>query len=230
MFAPPSEQQQVLYRSAFVRNCMALIVRSHLSLNRNSLETAEEPHITGELVKGARDILESEHAEPWMEHIEVLDDPPQTLSGRHGKSRPRIDIEFLQTAHGRRPRFHVEAKRLYRSDSVSEYFGTGGMQMFVGGQYAAEWPSAGMLGYVQSENCATWLGRLASGFAARRDQLKACASCADWASAGWIGDGLDFVQSSCHDRAATGIGSIEIFHLLLDFVAQDMPVHKQRDG
>lgn len=221
MFARPSEQQQALYRSAFVRNCLTLITRSHMRLQHNNLGLAEEPHITGELVKAARDILEGETAEPWMEHIEVLDDPPQTLPGRQGKSRPRIDIEFVQTLHGKRPRFHIEAKRLYRSDSVNEYFGTGGLQMFIGSQYAAEWPSAGMLGYVQSEDCTTWLGRLALGFNARSALLQVCTERRSWVSANWIGDGLDSVQASCHERTSSAIGAIEIFHLLLDFVDRD---------
>lgn len=205
---------------------MVLIVRSHLNLNRKSLETAEEPHITGELVKGARNILESASAEPWMEHIEVLDDPPQNIAGRYGKARPRIDIEFVQTLRGVRPRFHVEAKRLYRSDSVNEYFGAGGLQMFVGGQYASKWPSAAMVGYVQSEDCSTWLQRLASGFSTRREQLDTCKDRADWGAAGWTGDGLDSVEISCHARTATGNGPVEVFHLLLDFVSQDRSLWK----
>lgn len=221
MFAQPPEQQQALYRSAFVRNCMALIVRSHSNVNRNSLQTAEEPHITGEIVKAARNLLEHENAEPWMEHLEVLDDPPQNLSDRYGKARPRIDIEFVQTMHGRRPRFHVEAKRLYRSDSVSEYFGAAGVQMFLDGTYASGWTSAGMIGYVQSETCSTWLGRLAHGLVTRRTQLKACADRPGLETVGWIGDGLDSVQSSCHDRTTTSIGQIELFHLLLDFGGKD---------
>lgn len=48
MFATPSEEQQALYRSAFIRNCMTILVRSHVNLNRTFLKTAEEPHITGE--------------------------------------------------------------------------------------------------------------------------------------------------------------------------------------
>ena len=219
IFASPSEQQQILYRSAFVRNCMTIIVRSHVALNRSSLKTTEEPHITGEIVKSARQIVESEYAEPWMEHLEILDDPPQDLRGRRGKSRPRIDIEFVQTMHGRRPRFHVESKRLYRSDSVSEYLGPSGLQMFVDGTYASEWPSAGMIGYVQSDDCSTWLGRLADGFISRRTQLAVCADQPGWEATGWTGDGLDSVQNSCHERAAMNIGRIQVFHLLLDFAA-----------
>ena len=218
MFAQPSGQQQALYRSAFVRNCIVLIVRSHLNLNRNFLETAEEPHITGELVKGARNVLESANAEPWMEHIEVLDDPPQDLAGRYGKARPRIDIEFVQTMHGRRPRFHIEAKRLYRSDSVNEYFGVAGLQMLVNGTYASEWPSAGMIGYVQSDSSSTWASRLADGFMSRRTQLAVCAGRPTWGATGWVGDGLDSVQSSCHERTKGDLGQIEVYHLLLDFI------------
>ena len=114
-------------------------------MNTHSLQSAEEPHITGELVRCARTIVEREDAAPWMEHMEVLDDPPQAVAGRHGKRRPRIDIEIVRTGRWLRPRFHIEAKRLYRSDSVNEYFGPGGLQMFVNGEYAGGWSSAGML-------------------------------------------------------------------------------------
>jgi hypothetical protein len=77
MLAGPSEEQQALYRLAFVKNCFVLLIRAHDALDVRSLKTAEEPHITGELVRSARILIESDEAEPWMEHMEVLDDPPQ---------------------------------------------------------------------------------------------------------------------------------------------------------
>ena len=174
MLPSPTEEQQARYRRAFARNCMVLIVRAHGTLDTVSLRKAEEPDITGELVRKTRDLLESAGAEPWMEDLEILDDPPQDLPGRYGKRRPRIDIEFVQIERGRRPRFHIEAKRLYRSDSASEYFGAEGLQMFVSGHYASGWPSAGMLGYVQTDNCTDWLAKLAIGFANRRTELRVC--------------------------------------------------------
>ena len=219
MDAVPSEQQQALYRLAFIQNCFTLVVRSHHNLARVPLRTAEEPHITGELVRTARNMLESEDAEPWMEHIEVLDDPPQNVSARYGKKRPRIDIEFVRTMYGRRPRFHIEAKRLHRSDSVNEYFGADGLQMFVTGTYAPEWPSAGMIGYVQSDNCSAWQSRLAEGFSRRTSELSVCPEQPNWRTAGWTGGVLDSVQQTCHDRATSGAGRIDVFHVLLDFVA-----------
>jgi hypothetical protein len=213
--ATPSEEQRAEYRLAFVRNCMILVVRAHRRLDAASMCAAEEPHITGELVKSAKVLLEGLEAESWMEHIEVLDDPPQNAPNQFGKKRPRIDIEFVTTGRGRRPRFHIEAKRMYRSDSVSKYLAE--LQVFVDGYYAAEWPSAGMLGYVQSTNCATWLGRLAAGFADRQTAI-------GWGDTTVLGPAalrdreLESVRVSRHQRTLQHLGQIEIFHLLLDFV------------
>jgi hypothetical protein len=215
----PSDQQQALYRPAFVHNCLLLIVRARQALEMGSLESAEEPHITGLLVKGAKELAEMEDAEPWLEHLEIIDDPPQNdVAKRLGKARPRIDIEFVRTCRGRRPRFHVEAKRLYRSDSVSEYFGAGGLEMFLNGTYASQWPSAGMLGYVQSDDSATWLDRLAQGFSSRKINLSVCGDQPNWRSAGWTGIELTTVQESCHDRTPQTLGKVEMYHLLVEFL------------
>jgi len=214
MLAGPSETQQHLYGDAFVQNCFLLLIRVHSQLEIRSLQSAEEPHITGELVRLSRALIESDAAESWMEHVEVLDDPPQSLPDRYGKRRPRIDIEFVRTGHGLRRRFHIEAKRLYRSDSVNEYFGPSGLQMFVRAEYARGWPSGGMLGYVQSDTCAAWLGRLALGFVARSVEICACDGLAP---VGWEGLRLQSVQVSRHQRTPADQGRIQIFHLLLEF-------------
>ena len=212
---PP--EQQPLYRIAFARNCMALLVRAHSRMTPGALRTAEEPHITGEIIREAQEIMEGEQAEAWMDHIEIKDDPPQNVPGRVGKKRPRIDFEFVQVGRGRRPRFHIEAKRLYRSDSVNEYFGDGGLLMFVEGTYAAEWPSAGMLGYVQSDDCAVWLNRLDQGIGTRLIPLRVSSPPPNWVSAGWSGDGLDEAMTSFHDRSQKNLESMSIHHLLLAF-------------
>jgi len=200
-----------------VKNCFVLVIRAYGVLDSRSLKTSEEPHITGELVRATRRLIESDDAEPWMEHMEVLDDPPQNLTGRQGKKRLRIDIEFVRTGRGIRPRFHIEAKRLYRSDSVNEYLGPSGLQMFIRGQYAGSWPSAGMLGYVQSDSYSAWLLRMASGIAARRVEICVCEGIPGWAPAGWDGLGLNNVHVSYHERLLGGLGRMQIFHLLLEF-------------
>jgi len=216
MSGGPPEQQK-LYRIAFARNCMALLVRAQSRMKPRRLRTAEEPHITGEIIREAQEIVESELAEAWMDHIEIKDDPPQNVAGLVGKKRPRIDFEFVQVGRGRRPRFHIEAKRLYRSDSVNEYFGDGGLLMFVKGLYAADWPSAAMLGYVQSDDCAIWLTRLADGLKARSISLRVLKPSPEWKSAMWSGDGLNDVKISHHNRSKERLGPIAIYHLLLRF-------------
>lgn len=215
MVEAPSEQQRSSYRLAFVRNCLTLVLRAYSSMDTHSFAAAEEPHITGELVKTGKILLEDPDAEPWMDHLDVLDDPPQNAPDQFGKQRPRIDIEFVTVVRGKRPRFLIEAKRLYRSDSVSQYYGTGGLLMFVRGQYGAEWPSAGMLGYVQTTTCAEWLVRLAAGLADRQTEMLLVNK--DWEPVGWSDEGLKTVRVSGHRRSLQGLEEIEIFHLLLDF-------------
>jgi hypothetical protein len=218
MMPAPSEALEKQYRRAFVRNCMALIVRAYEGLDAHALRAAQEPHITGELVRSARALVESSDAERWMDDLEIHDDPPQSAEGVYGKNRPRIDIEFVQVRRGKRPRFHIEAKRLYRSDSVSEYLGEGGLQMFINGRYAAGWPSVGMIGYVQTDNCAIWLARIAAGLAAHRDELRIGQGQAPWESAGFVGDNVEPARISSHERVPSNLGRIEICHLLLQFL------------
>ncbi|MGO4879388.1 MAG: hypothetical protein ACLP59_01030 [Bryobacteraceae bacterium] len=112
MVDAPSGQQRSAFRLALVRNCLTLVYRAYSSIDAHSLATAEEPHITGELVKTAKILLEDPDAEPWMEHLDVLDDPPQNAPDQFGKQRPRIDIEFVTVMRGKRPRFLSELNRV----------------------------------------------------------------------------------------------------------------------
>jgi hypothetical protein len=133
MSSDPSDAQKAIYRHAFVRNCFILLMRGYAGLKAQDLQAAEEPHITGEIVRSVREVLEADNAERWMQDFEIHDDPPQNIAGKFGKHRPRIDIEFVRVLRGPRPHFHIEAKRLYRRASVNEYFGTSGLAMFIVG-------------------------------------------------------------------------------------------------
>lgn len=221
MIDGPSIEQQELYRAAFVHNCLLLIVRARGTMDGLDLHTEEEPAITGLLVKHAKEVLERDDEEPGFEHLEILDDPPQNDDGsRRGKSRPRIDIEFVRTGRGQRPRFHLEAKRLYRRGSAGEYFGSSGLGMFLTGSYASEWPSAGMLGYVQSENCENWGLALAKKLAERKAHYAVCGDRPVWQPVGWQTRQLPAVMESWHQRQPTTLGRVAIYHLLLDFCAR----------
>src|SRR2546427_5962096 len=80
--------------------------------------------------------------------------------GKLGKRRKRVDIEFERSSRGVAFHFHFEAKRLYRSDSLSEYLGDEGLGMFLSGDYASDERVGGMLGYVQRDSLDAWLGKL----------------------------------------------------------------------
>jgi hypothetical protein len=217
-----SPDRTILYRLAFIRNCHILLLRGYEVIKAADLSQAEETSITGELVRGVREVLESEDAEAWMQNFEVLDDPPQNIPGKLGRSRPRADIEFVRlSGRGKRPRFHIEAKRLYRSNSVEKYFGDDGLGCFIVGRYADKESAGGMLGYVQTDTPLEWLGRLRTGFAERAETLNVAVG-SSLAEAEGLQD-LGLVQKSRHGRQLAALGHIEIFHLLLDFLPPALP-------
>lgn len=129
-------------------------------LDAAELSQAQEEVITGELVQAMQRMVEEPDAPAWMHRLVALDEAPQNRDGRQGKRRKRIDIEVVRTQRGHRPRFAMEAKRLYCSSSVSEYVGDDGLGCFLSGAYAAGQEIAGMLGYVQTRNPAHWAERL----------------------------------------------------------------------
>ena len=214
MSPDPTEAQKAIYRQAFVRNCFNLLLQGYARLTPDDLKNAEEPHITGEIIRSISDVLEADNAESWMQNFDVLDDPPQNIAGRFGKRRPRIDIEFVLVLRGPRPRFHIEAKRLYHTGSVNDYFGKDGLEMFITGVYAARETSAGMLGYVQTEDNNSWMRRLTTGFAHRASQLQVCEAF----QAATEYQGIAAVHISGHERTPRTLGRIGIYHLLLEFL------------
>ncbi len=218
----PHPDRAILYRLAFIRNCHILVLRGYELIKTADLSQAEETSITGELVRGVREVIESEDAEAWMQLFDVHDDPPQNVSGKLGRSRPRVDIEFVRlSGQGKRPRFHIEAKRLYRPNSVEKYFGEDGLGCFIVGRYAAKEAVGGMLGYVQTDTALEWLGRLRTGFAERTEVLRVALG-TRLAEADGLQD-LGPLQMSRHGREPITLGQIEIFHLLLDFLPPNVP-------
>jgi len=201
-----------LYRLSFVKNSHRLLALAHQRLDASSLRSQQEPAITGMLVDRVKALVESEHAPRWARHMIALDDPPQASAERLGRARRRVDIEFCLVQRGPRPRLHFEAKRLYRSDSVREYLGPEGLELFVRGEYAAGQHAGGMLGYVQSDSPQQWSERIMQGMAAARERLAICEGTA-FEVVALIAE-LDSVHLTCHDRQSVG-RPIHIYHTLL---------------
>jgi hypothetical protein len=95
----------------------------------------------------------------------IKDDPPIPGGGRTGRKRWRPDLIFESVEKRPRPKYHFEAKRLRKSQSIHEYLGEDGLLCFINGRYAHESCEAGMLGYVQSDNVETWAKKLQSAIA-----------------------------------------------------------------
>jgi hypothetical protein len=103
-----------------------------------------------------REAIEGAKRLPWASRYAVHDDRPISRNKSEGRDRPRVDIELERTMPGPHPRFQFEAKRMHRSDSVSEYVGPEGLGAFLDQTYAASCCAAGMLGYVQNDGAAAW--------------------------------------------------------------------------
>lgn len=157
------------YRAAFLSRVHCLLNLGYGALQPANYTLAEEEDITGEICKHLRHLTEDEPTEDWMALYSVHnEDPvnavpdPATGAARKGKRRPRLDIRLVCKSRVPNRRFCIEAKRLYRSDSVSAYVDEEGLLAFLGGYYAQDDDASGMLGYIQTKSLGHWIPKLES--------------------------------------------------------------------
>lgn len=155
------------YLDALRTHAHELLYMGYSRLNASDQHDAEEPDITGLLSEAMQEALEDEAAPSWVEHYSLKEDPPLSVLGRTGKHRPRVDIGFERVQRGKRPRLRFEAKRLARSHPVGKYLGKDGLGCFLSGWYPVAHGEAGMLGYVQSEDEATWAAKIEAELSAK---------------------------------------------------------------
>jgi len=199
------------YRRSFISQVHTLIAEGHERLPRTDIGSMEEPAITGELVRAIRQYQESSGAPAWCNRLAIHDDPPVNLPGRTGTRRPRVDIEVERCGRGRRPRFQMEAKRLYSTRSAAEYTGDDGLGSFVAGRYAAGHTDAGMLGYAQCEQPADWAKRIGEMLSKRAHKLRLKGDTP------WEPTAFDTrLQASYRSSHRRNHEDIDVFHILLD--------------
>jgi hypothetical protein len=204
----------VTYRAAFIRNCHTLIARGYSVLSPSDFQDAQEPAITGDLVRSMKEVLQRPDAPAWMDFFFVADDPPVNAAKRKGKNRRRVDIEIERGERGPRPRLQFEAKRLYSSNSVSDYVGKEGMRLFISGEYAFGQIDGGMLGYVQEDACESWAAKI--GEKLNGDPRKYHVSTGGDFASFTIVAGLDATHRSVH-RRLKDLEPITIYHTFLTF-------------
>lgn len=156
-----------VYRQAFFGHVHRLLQLGYESLSTTTLKDAEEDDITGLLCRRMKQLTEVEPTERWMMHFSVHDQDPVNdvldTAGkklRRGKRRPKLDIRLVSKTRVPNTRFCVEAKRLYRSDSLKDYLDHEGLGAFVQEYYARDDDAAGMLGYAQTSPLSEWIGKL----------------------------------------------------------------------
>src|SRR5208337_5586090 len=92
---------------------------------------------------------------------EVREQVPLNVHEKHGKRRPKMDIEVERHRRGIRPCLGFEAKRLGRGETVGGYLGSEGLTAFLTGYYPTTHGEAGMLGYIQERTNDEWSAKLA---------------------------------------------------------------------
>jgi len=129
--------------------------------SRNKVQAKhDETAITGFIAEAIQDRLDALDSPLWCNQIVVKDDPPIPGGGRTGRKRWRPDLIFESVERKPRPKYHFEAKRLRKQQSINDYLGEDGLHCFLSGRYAHESDEAGMLGYIQCDNISSWVERL----------------------------------------------------------------------
>lgn len=157
------------YQAAFLQRVHRLLQLAYESLTPADYQEAEEDDITGDLCKHMKLLTEAAPTERWMARFSIHDQDPsndvpsaKTGAPRKGKRRPKIDIRIVCKHQTPNLGFCIEAKRLYRSDSVSEYVDGEGIGAFICGEYAKNDDFGGMMGYVQVGKVEDWLHKIES--------------------------------------------------------------------
>jgi len=202
------------YEVGFHRNALFLIIAGHKRLTENAVDYSneEEPNVTGEIVRHTREYIEAPDAYEWTYQYAVHDDPPENDAIRMGKRRKKGDIIVERIQKGRHPRMRFEAKRLKRQGfSVGKYIGKEGLGEFIAGNYAADDDTAGMLGYVQSDDCDYWAMGISETLEKKKQEVGLIEG-GRWQKAHF--DDIDHCYKTRHNRP-TIKRELLVYHLLL---------------
>ncbi len=203
-----------IYRRRFVKQIHSLVAMGYARLNPPQFKKAQEPAITGELVRCIKEVTRDRTADPWVGRYAIHDDPPVNVRGLKGKNRPKVDIEVEKTGRGPHPLFQFEAKKLPigKKDAVREYVGEKGLGCFISGKYAESHEDSGMLGYVQAGSIPDWAEKVR---ARLEEERESCRLLEPWKKPNFINE-LEFCFFTVHNRSHSD-KRLTIYHTFLDF-------------
>jgi len=205
------------YKADIPCDALYLIIAGHQRLiadNDDYSDTAEED-ITGELREYTQNYIDSQSSPDWTKHFCVVEELRENAHGKKGKHRQRVDIACILT--GRKPQefLRFEAKRLRKPGfTVGKYLGKEGLGEFIAGNYAAGDDTAGMLGYVQSDDCDYWAKKISDGLREKKKEVGLIKD-GQWQKANL--DNIDQCYQTRHNRP-TIKRELLVYHLLLVFL------------
>jgi len=120
-----------------------------------------EEEITGLIVEAIEKRLDDPSTPEKFDRYSIDEEKPISVEGRKGKKRRRLDLVVVSGHTRPRPKYIFEAKRLRKNGyPISEYVGKDGLQCYIKGIYASQYPEAAMVGYIQSDAATYWENEL----------------------------------------------------------------------
>lgn len=162
----PHKSDWTIYETYFRRDALQLLAWGHEDARAKIQNGMQETEITGFISEAIDERLMSLRTPARFDRYALKEDNPVPGEGRTGQRRRRLDIIIERAQRGPRPRYVFEAKRLRRNDhSIKSYCGKEGLLRYVQGAYAAKYPEAAMVGYLQSDTPVYWIQKLNEVFA-----------------------------------------------------------------
>ncbi len=199
------------------RDALYLIIAGQKKLVGSGVDCfdVDEEDITGDLTDYTNKYINSLSSPDWTKHYRIQEELRENVKGKKGKHRKRIDIVCILT--GRKPHqlMKFEAKRLKRpSFPVGEYVGKTGLGEFISGNYAPKCDTAGMLGYIQSDDCGYWAEQIPDALNKKKKEVHLTKD-GQWQKASL--ENVNDCYKTRHGRP-TIKRELLVYHLLLDFV------------
>ena len=161
---------------------------------KEGIENSEEPPITKEIYKYIK--TSSSISAEVKRHIIIVKYNPTEVEDE-GERKP--DLEFIIPDCFR---IFFEAKRIYKADSCSIYWGKDGLGRFLSGYYSSEDIDGGMIAYVQKGDILNVQEKII-GVVRQKDCINLNRAI-----------GNDFTFLSVHERKSNG--DIKIYHIFFD--------------
>jgi hypothetical protein len=195
-----------LYEKSFRKDAHQLLAWGYEDSLSKIHANLQEEEITGFIGEAIEEKLNDPNTDERFERYFINEEKRISSQGRTGKRRMRLDIVIQYSGLRPRPEYIFEAKRLCKgSHSIGEYTGKEGMECFIDDNYASQYPEAGMIGYLQSDDCKYWESELRRKFSQNNNnQLQEVK----------IIPSLPHEYFSKHQRKSGT--SITIYHIFLD--------------